>query len=1056
MSSYISKIWNTASNTVLHPLATAQRATETCLSCVRKTKEVVEATFRGKKIEVYGYDLNPVTRLHSWTAPALRKAHILSPEEIITDEAIRDQMTLIRQTIDLRFQNIQTPLSENTSLEPQELNQNPIDNRQSIEDLKRAEKEAKRKLVNHILNFSSISWFDSKIYGASRQDSMEFYRNLVSESNGEPLKKYYDNLWKESALYYSLASILIPISSWIIELFINPPEGVNGGITHATQTLNNYFRNPENSRLEVVELIKNAKTYFYKLFSMYESFVAVKKDPFHIDHSLTLEQYLDKKLREDLTSTDTTKEKLCDNFNKVLVDLFTPKSAIPVVGGLIDSVLKTTLSYAIHSIDPINKLLSSSFSQTHSNTTFTYKVTSLIKEQVDALHEQLIQSQQEQSANPSLQLSASNKTSLEDNVSEQEKRMVTDFIENLLKFLPLEGTLESEVENSLNPLSPSIFKPKQKIEASAKSAIQETLKSFGVKLFGMFLSSSTSREQRLKIWNDVFNISNGFFSQPAVPRTTNDCILIKQETKNSFKGLLNSALEFHFQNSMVDLNKIHSNTILEKLQSDIDHFNLVMEQLKDQLNVAIDEKNFLLLSDLKNEMLVEIKNFFTRCQLILEETISNPDLGAYTQKAVKKTLSELSKNIQDLLQMHAGIDEALTHINLNAPLLKTTLSLSTQSENTQDDTQTILPQKTFKELCDKISQLIEKEQLITERQEKFRDSLLRVSESKTLDIFTLNQALISKEKIFKLLDESKKIALENEVLQDNISRRPKGQGIDYFKELLVCLSEETIKIRLSQEVSTEDLEYLNSLFLELRTGMQDYPFDEESLLQLQCFLETPNTTTIKENFRLVSVAIKNLQMKLDRSPSEDQKALEKIRRNKRILQGLQNQVLEQNTRFAFLEPHNTDVIGDMTTTPLSAVIKKFIDENLVETILIKNQKASDQEILSKTFQEMHRQKEEHLDKRWLQARQICQTIEERLEELVEAKENLKPQEVMLSIFPGREKVNEFQKSQAKPIFESITNKLLDVILEPRHRRELLFRTALATEGSFARIMRDAQ
>lgn len=1048
MTSFISKVFSGAKNTLFHPIESIQSASQTCGVLIKKTKEVFKATISGAACEVYGYDINLVTRLRSntllgpTTNKVLSKIDLNPVLEAISDTAIREQMGEIHQVIDQKFQQIISPIT-NSNIQSFAAN-NTVTENPSISELKisKAETEVRTSLVNHIINFSSITWFDTKILGAKRNDSMEFYRSLVAENQGQALNAYYELLWQQSAFYYSMASVLIPISSWFIGLFINPPEGVDGGITHAKKVLTNYFNDHENSRTELKELIKTSKTYFYKLYTMYESFISIKKDSSNPEHNLTLEEYLNKKLKEDIIENDRSPDVLCKKFNKVLVELFIPRTGVPFVGGFIDSVLKQILSLVIDSMDPINKLLSSSFAQSQANTTFTYKVTSLIEETVKKLHEELIASQ-------SLKKTSNAAPKEEIAISEEERTLVKDFVANLLKFLPLEGSTENQVEESIKDSSSFINKPLDRLQeitirSKAKSEIKNTLQNFGVDLFEMFISPRSNQEQNLKMWVQILKIADDFFSQPAVPRTTSDCILIKQQTKNAFKDLLNTALESHFRNSLIDVRKTLSQNILQNLHADINDFGLRMHDMKKLLDKAIEVKNISLVIELKNEMLIQIKNFFTKCQLSLEETLSSDQITLYTKNTVKSVLTCLSQKIHELLEKHSQIEVIIDQLKLNSPLQNAILNLFPNGSEDQNQTSTILPKKTLEELLKSLNMIASSQKAFVDEKDKINIKHIASSFIEIDKISEINQSLLSKASISKILDEAKQIATQNAIIKEAFNNRPKDENIEYFKGLIYSLRKATQYLYNHNEVSTDDIEYVQELFRELDEAMQEFAFDQTSLSQLRNFLQTPDQTAIKDGYVSISIAFKNLEAKLISGPIEDKKAISVIGKNNLKLQMLQQHILVENQNFVF---ENSKREASLER------IEVLIEQNLVETLLLTGEKSEHQTALLKAFDEMLRQKEVHIDSSWLQARTLCMDLDASFKKIVASGMDLKEQEILFSVNWGKQQKVDFQKNMAKPIFESITDKLLDVALEPRHRQQLLFRSAIASQGSFYRIMR---
>jgi hypothetical protein len=1059
MTSYLSRFLSNAKDAVFHPITTTlQHTTRASCQIVAKTKEISRKVLT-EKITVWGYDVNLAAKGTSIASSLLEKAHIKSVgQSEIPDSELRALMGRVRQEIDEKFQIISDSIINSADeKQTQVTEKDPTIELPEILELKEIESQSKNLLIKHILNFSSITWFDQKIFGGIREDSIEFYRQLVSQNTLDPLDAYYQILWEKSPFYYCLASIFIPIANWFIGLFINPSKGIRGGITNAKEVLSNYLKDPEKKRNEISELFKVSKDYFYKLFALYQSFAAVKKDPLNPDHSLTLNEYLDKKLKEDITTRDRDPKELSKRFNTTLVNLLSPKSDIWLIGSLIDPILKTILSFAINSIDPINKLLSSSFASTHSSLTFNYKVAALVESQVRQLNQDLIDSQKNQTLLSSKEELRIRPASSQDIISEEEKVLIEDFVSNLLKFLPLEGLQENQIEDLLKPKEkPSTFdfikKPKEKINDLAENTIEKTLQSFGVDLFGMLTSNSMDSAKKIKIWTDVLNLGVGFFSEPGVARTNTDLIAIRQQARRAFKDLLNTALDFHFKNSTMkqslDTNKLKTECIIKGIENNSTQFKEKVNLLQEQLRYAIETRDSKLLHRLNTDLLIEIKDFFTNSQLTTEEALSFPNIDQDAKKELKIASRRITLEVEKLLSIHDTIEDIIHRFSIDLPLHESALSLLSNSEVSENSTSTILPRKTSKFLSDQLGFIYSKQSEFSHDDYKINSEVIANAYIKIHEISELNRKIETNEQLASLLSKSQRLISENLTLKQAISNRPKQDEISQLKEKIKDLHLFILDIAGIFEVDIEYLSDIASCFLDLKEHLNAYDVDAESLEQLDNFLLNPNQSDIKENLRHISVAIKNLETKLLGCPKKDAHAATTLTKNNKKLCELQINLASLDIRCSLQSSISSIDDDEANLTSINALI----EENTISLQLLLDQKIWHQNQLTALFDEINGQKQEQIDKTWDEVSDLKTKLEPCFESIYESGEQVKVKEVFLEIHPFDKNLAELQKSTVKPIFERITNKLLDVVLVPRHREQLLFRSLLASRGPFSRIM----
>ena len=1043
----------------LLPIATTvQNKTQACSQLAAKTINVSKRVLTGK-VTVYGFNVNIAAKGTALASTLLKKAHIIAPcQSEIPDSQLRAEMSQVRQEIDDKFQIISDSIAHSVDEEQTKVKEEDSRIESSeILALKETESQSKKLLIKHILNFSSITWFDKKIYGETRDDAIEFYRQLVNQNSSDPLDAYYEILWKQSPFYYSLASVFIPIANWFIGLFINPSLGNLGGINNAKGIISNYLKDPEKKRNEILELFKISKDYFYKLFNIYQTFAAIRKDPHHADYSLTLQEYLDKKLQEDITTLDRDPKELSKRFNTQLVNLFSPKSGIRVIGSLIDPILKMILSFAVNSIDPINKLLSSSFASSHSSLTFNYKVAALVEQQVRLFHDELIASQENQTLLSSKDEVHTCPTPNQAFISEEEQVLIEDFVSNLLKFLPLQGLEENQIEEELLPKqSPSFYnipgKLAKKVHDVAEDSIKKSLQLFGVDLFGILTSKSLDNTKKIKIWTDVLNLGVGFFSEPGVARTSTDLIAIRQQARIAFKDLLNTALEFRFRKSSfkqsLDSNKLKTESIIRGIKYNSNQFKEKINILQEQLENAIAIKDIALLRKCNIDLLIEVKDFFTNSQLTTEESLSFPGIDEDAKKEIKIASLKITKEVKKLLDIHAHMEDIIHGILNNLPIHQAALNLLSESEPSEESTITILPSKTYTFLNEKLGFIHSKQNEFSDDGYKINLEDIASSYAEMLAILELNGKINYKDQLTTLFSQSQKLILENLQLKQVISYLPKQDEISSLEEIIKNLHTFIMDIAKKSEVDSDYLLGIAACFSHLKTALYQRNVDDESLDELDLFLRDPDLSEIKKNLSPINAAIHNLRTKLLKCPKIDAQALTDLIKNNKKLKELQNHLASLEITCSLQSP--IDSI-EMEESNLH-LLNNLAEENNISLNLDSDQKIWHQNKLRALFAKINGQKQGQIDKTWNKASLAMKDLRPCFEAIYESDEKIKVKEALLETHPFDKKIADFQKSTAKPIFEAITNKLLDVVLVPRHREQLLFRSLLASNGPFSRIM----
>ncbi|MDR3623575.1 MAG: hypothetical protein P4L16_00335 [Chlamydiales bacterium] len=280
-----------------------------------------------------------------------------------------------------------------------------------------------------------------------------YYEELIAhpEIPINPMKAYYCYIADESTAYYYLARIFMPIIKWFITLILHPEANANSGINHAKNTLFEYFQAKQSVRNDIFGLFNEASDYFDAMLKYHVEYNDIQDTmhPLRVQHPKyatgSLKDHLATRLKKDLKEktkilAKDAKERtdlkgsdyLNHKFNLFIQKLINIKSGIPLIGGVLDRILKMILGLIIQDLNIIPSALNKTFSHHGLNLTLTYNIKKMLVDKLKALEEKL-------TAPDTLlpQPQKNDTTFVQDPLFENEKIILQMFTKNLLNYLPL-------------------------------------------------------------------------------------------------------------------------------------------------------------------------------------------------------------------------------------------------------------------------------------------------------------------------------------------------------------------------------------------------------------------------------------------------------------------------------------------------------------------------------------------------------------------------------------------------------------------------------------------
>jgi hypothetical protein len=974
----------------------------------------------GSRFELYGININPVNTAFT------------SLDKKIRDEELSSKLSSTRSQLDQYI----TELEQQNSIpiiqdSPAYVTIEPIEETQRLKEL---ENNEKNKLLDHIIDFSVITWFDLKVAGFDRVDAIEFYKDQVNAGHGQALNAYLKYLQANHKFYYILASFLIPMVKSFANLFLNPQNNPKGGINHLKEVFVKYFKDSNRARGEVTAFLQSTSQYFKDSHEAYKQWSNIKKDKSNPHFNKTLQEYLEYHLNQNLDRKHSTPEALKKKFNLIAVDLLNPNSKIPIIGKIVDLVARKVLIKILDNVDPVTKLLNSGFGLNQSNTNLNYTVCKVIKMNLEEIQKERIKSQKE---TPSLTsaLSSINTSNQAELLLTEEIDLLNDFVINFVKLLPLEGFKEADVLNHFNT-SFLKQKPNEIIESGVITVLNKLLQNS----FRSVATSSPADLISLNKWIDILKDANTFFKDQSLNRTIQECNQIRTDIRTLTKNIIESELKFYFRDKpgtyefkekkdlvihLLDNLKIESQKYTSQL-TDIKNrqkatFETDITDIKEQKNI----NNRVILITLEY-----LNGLQERFNLLLKTTDSDEMGGNKLQ--VKKLIEFMIGAIDNVFGFYNRANQNLNTIELleeQISKLKHALELDVVLNIlSTDQIQFLVKSATeINELEYKLN--LSDQALKTNRPEEI---LKKINDICTLDS-NIRRHIEKETHINHLQDQLEKIKQAKTIIDTYSQTKQDTKIIDQYNNI-----EKIIK-KLSS----------NSNFESTKQSIIHYLGDSTEIqaTEIRDIIKNLDKNNFSNKSRQILFSLEQLitqikQKTIDRDHNSEQIKL--------LVEAFKETQIKYNLSFSEnLSLNCNQSVQELSETNAAINIKK--QENVASAKLLINHK----KILVNEFKMyLEKMRENKLTQQRLQNSEFNETLNliDDIKQQVETRcSQIQPITVCASMNPFTKEVGKLFRVGAGWACKDYPDKIIDLALNPKHRVQLLYRAVLANEGPLDRL-----
>jgi hypothetical protein len=549
-----------------------------------------EASFLSKvfgRVEFNGINLNPLARL----APSQGRR--------IEDTALSAKLLSIQSKLEKCLEKFEDPLSP-LALSQQEETVANTQNTEEVQKLKSVEKGEKIKFLGHIIDFTIITWFDSKILGFDQRDSFEFYKQQLKSGNA--INAYLQHLNMKNKFHYILASLIIPILKRVSNFFINTQDFSTSGFDSVKESLINYFKDSCRTKRDIALFLTQARVEF-------------------ANHQ---------------QSKNHSFERIRKKFNAISCDLLNPHSKLPIIGKLVNFVGKKIFSKLINDVDPFSKLMNVTSSSSYVNSALNYKLCQIMSYCLRDLQKSRDEN------NPATQavlqaLSYSEKRAAS---GLSDETQITNEVDNLVELLDLNLDFEDQSQTQ------------DFIQSTVSSFLNQQLQT----LLKSIAAASSNNESHLTKSIDFLKMGNSFFEDEPLKDDQAKSELIKQT-----KDMLASELKFQFTEKAKTHDFKHKKDLVVHILNDIKEQSLKfisnVTKLKADLLTNYSSKNNI-------RIIIATLDYFhllkERFDLLLETT-GTDDMGGDKQQ-VEKIINSMAEVIEELLKEYEKTEEELKEI----------------------------------------------------------------------------------------------------------------------------------------------------------------------------------------------------------------------------------------------------------------------------------------------------------------------------------------------------------------------------------------------------------
>jgi len=570
------------------------------------------------RVELYGYDVNPLHHVTRGGKQAYRYATGIAPP---TSKMVKDDAASLGALLRTRVDNLPAVAISEAAPAPVNLQAvNPPTDIELEKNLVEIEEAERAKLLRNLSNFASFRFFHESIMGYTPEDSMKYYNKFINAA--DPNQAFYEQYGFFGGV---LARILIPIVQWIIGLVFAANADNLSGISAVKHAASEYLQDPENVRKELTSFFSTTSDYFLKLETIHKEYA--KGD----GGTLTLDEYIKKRMDEDLEELGTPKDLLYKELNEWVVDTINIKTGIPVIGWLLDIIISAIMKPVLNKMNVVQQALDNGIGKVEPNPVFVAKIKTLaikkLTEWTQKLKALKVISQALNRASEEgrvIDSRAANKASLLltaeelaeihglgmtkseeieklisisqgdtegiDTLTPEEKDLLKETYMRILRYVPLEGVKEEDLDDALNPDNMLTWTERlgKKAGFDLDLEIAKNLEGPFYDLYKVIFSEFSQLGSRTALITEAWKSANGLFeeNENARPPSADDLAALEAEAQSKLNVLMDTLLDLQFDDESSKKARAKED---KKVKALIQHTKMTLKTGVETLN-AIQEQ----------------------------------------------------------------------------------------------------------------------------------------------------------------------------------------------------------------------------------------------------------------------------------------------------------------------------------------------------------------------------------------------------------------------------------------------------------------------------------
>lgn len=486
----------------------------------------------------------------------------------------------------------------------------PEQSQEALEQWRIEEAAVRKRFIESTVLFASFRIFNEYILGHQPEDVMGYYNQIINAPN--PKEAYLSQL---DFIGQLLARIIIPIIEWIMGLILHQKEDKLTGISNIAEQAKLYFANPEVRERELETLLETGSNYFYKLHLILESFANGEAD------TLSFQEYLRIKLDEDLECTGISRDALYANAHACFLDMINIQSDIPLIGPVVDSLIKAALKPILDHANLIQNGINQGLGSIRPSSGFSYGVMDFIAKRLRQWTAAL--NTENLSAHVPVDDSAEGIISFFEDPqnlpNKRQQQLLKTFFQRLARYLPFEGVQMEEIP---------ILLEEESHRRAHQNKILEALEQLFIQIIYSILQEFSKPDQQQYLWIEFLKLLQTIYD-PTPARSESECEQIQNEAKLSLHEFLDTALAVHFKDEFMKTTKEKESQKAKQLttltRTKIQASLEKLAQINESIATRLREANADQIEDGLHTTSLELKELFSNLYNCLTQSFDSID-----------------------------------------------------------------------------------------------------------------------------------------------------------------------------------------------------------------------------------------------------------------------------------------------------------------------------------------------------------------------------------------------------------------------------------------------